>query len=509
MTLRAGDSVEFYGHAMDTRYSGSAVYWLTSGAGRGTPIPAVSATPQPVGGGVFLAAAEVRERLTWFGAARNGDGEKFFGPPVYSQARTRTISADGLDLAGTGAAGGRAPGRHRGPPRGQRETQRAVSGDHLLRRRSARPRRARRSTGSALPGDNEVELVAPAAADLSLEQFVRLVYPRHTLRGSGALDFTLPGGGATRLVGFDPALTGVLDVTDLEAPVRLAIWEVSGDAAVATPGSGTRHLVAYTPADTAPPAAVLVNRPSSWYAAAGADLVMVGPSALFGALKPLVERRQSEGLRVALVDIEDIQDEFASGEKSVEALRRFLARGLEAWPVPPRFLLLVGAAASDPRDYLGLGGDLVPSAVVQTDSLEAVSDSWFLGVSGAESVSNRAAASAHRGRDRSCCCKDPESTRERPPLAGAAHLRFAGDERLPGDDGGPARFAARRCSHRAGPGNRAGRRAAPALRGRRTNRPGPGELHRARLRDLLERAPPHPSMTRRHWPAETRACGFT
>ena len=30
-TLRPGDAVEFYGYGMDTRYSGSAVYWLTSG----------------------------------------------------------------------------------------------------------------------------------------------------------------------------------------------------------------------------------------------------------------------------------------------------------------------------------------------------------------------------------------------------------------------------------------------------------------------------------------------
>jgi hypothetical protein len=48
-----------------------------------------------VGTGSFLAAAEIRERLTWFGAARNGDAEKFFGPAVTSVTRQRTLSLDG------------------------------------------------------------------------------------------------------------------------------------------------------------------------------------------------------------------------------------------------------------------------------------------------------------------------------------------------------------------------------------------------------------------------------
>ena len=114
---------------------------------------------------------------------------------------------------------------------------------------------------------------------------------------------------------------------------------------------------------------------------------MLGPAALFDAVRPLVDRRQSEGLSVALVDIEDVQDEFASGEKSVDAVRSFLSRALTAWQRPPRYLLLLGAASYDPRDYLGLGGDLVSSAAVQTSEIEGVSDSWFVGIPAARSLS--------------------------------------------------------------------------------------------------------------------------
>src|SRR5262249_46419569 len=87
------------------------------------------------------------------------------------------------------------------------------------------------------------------------------------------------------------------------------------------------------------------------------------------------------------VDVEDLQDEFASGEKSVDAVRGLLQQAGQSWSVLPRYLLLLGSATYDPRNYLGLGGDLVSSAVVQTEAFEAVSDSWFVRIPGAEHVS--------------------------------------------------------------------------------------------------------------------------
>ena len=387
-TLQPGDAIEFYGYGMDTRYSGSAVYWLSTGFGPAREIPSVPAVAADPSAATFLASSEIRERLTWFGAAQNGDAEKFFGPAVFSQPSQWTFTLDGLDVAGSGARldvalQGITEVPHsvgvavNGLPLGTVDFQGGLPGSASF----ALP------PGALVPGDNVVQLVSGADEDLSLEQSIRLVYPRQTVRGSGALDFTLEGGTATRLQGFDPALTHVLDVTDPDAPVRLETSSSSGAAVVAVTGTGTHHLVAYLDADVAAPASVLPNHPSSLHTAQGADLVILGPSSLFAAMQPLVDRRRSEGLRVALVDVEDVQDEFASGEKSVDAVRGFLQQALQSWNVAPRYLLLLGAASYDPRDYLGLGGDLVSSAVVQTDSMEAVSDSWFVGIPGAERVS--------------------------------------------------------------------------------------------------------------------------
>ena len=224
-----------------------------------------------------------------------------------------------------------------------------------------------------MPGDNVVQVVSWRRQRRRLARtVVRLVYPRQTIRGSGALDFTLEGGTATRLEGFAPALTHVLDVTDPDAPVRLETWNVvrqlrwsqqRGRApATSSPTSTrTRRLL--------PPSSA--NRPSSWHTAEGADLVILGPAALFGAVQPLVDRRRRRGCASCSVDIEDLQDEFASGEKSVDSVRGFLQYAVQSSRRgPPPYLLLLGSAPRTiPRDYLGLGGDLVSSAVVQTDAL--------------------------------------------------------------------------------------------------------------------------------------------
>ena len=390
-TLRSGDWVEFYGYGMDTRYSGSSVYWLTSSGGVGLDLRNLSASAQPAGPATYLASVEVRERLTWFGAARNGDAEKFFGPAVLGQGHQRTLSLDGLDVSASGA-------RLEVALQGVLDTPHSVTvrvnglgvGSLSFSGNSPSTASIALPPGVLVPGDNVVGLSSSSDQDLSLEQYVRVVYPRFTTRSAGALDFTLEAATSARLQGFDPARTRILDVTDPDSPVQLAVQDAGGTAAVLATGTGTRHLFAYLPEDAAAPDAITRNGPSRWWASEGADLIVLGPSTLFDAVQPLVERRRSEGLTVALVDIEDVQDEFASGEKSIDAVRAFLAQALTGWSRPPRYLLILGSASYDPRNYLGSGGDLVPTSAVQLsapDAVEAASDSWFLSIPAARSLS--------------------------------------------------------------------------------------------------------------------------
>ena len=357
VALRGGDAVEFYGYPMDTRYSGSAVYWLTAGQGTGLELSSSGAPGQGAALTSFLASAEIRERLTWFGAARNGHAEKFFGPAVFSTARQRVIPLDALDVSGAGARlelafQGLTEVSHavavsvNGLPVGSVTFAGATPGSAVIPL----------PPGTLVAGDNTVALVAPATGDVSLERYVRIRVPAlHDQRFGGA-GVHPARWEATRLDGFDPALTRVLDITDpgrAGAPCHLG--RIGGRG-----GGGTRNRFPPTPGLSSD------GRCGSDFGGGQSSeqlarrrrrgLVIVGSASLLPEVQSLVDARRAQGLSVAMVDVEDVQDEFASGEKSADALRAFVQQAVQAWIRPPRYLLLLGSASFDPRDYLGLGG---------------------------------------------------------------------------------------------------------------------------------------------------------
>jgi hypothetical protein len=88
--------------------------------------------------------------------------------------------------------------------------------------------------------------------------------------------------------------------------------------------------------------------------------------------------REAQGYRVALVDIEDVYDEFNFGNKSPQAIKDFLAYAKSNWSQSPRFALFVGDASYDPKNYLGAGSaDVVPTKLIDTAFLETATDDWF------------------------------------------------------------------------------------------------------------------------------------
>ena len=79
----------------------------------------------------------------------------------------------------------------------------------------------------------------------------------------------------------------------------------------------------------------------------------------------------------------DVYDEFSFGEKSPEAIRAFLGVARDKWARAPRYVLLVGDASFDPKNYLGFGDfDLVPTRMVPTAYMLTDSDDWFVDFDG-------------------------------------------------------------------------------------------------------------------------------
>ncbi|HET9031635.1 MAG TPA: C25 family cysteine peptidase [Dokdonella sp.] len=84
--------------------------------------------------------------------------------------------------------------------------------------------------------------------------------------------------------------------------------------------------------------------------AQGYDYLIVSHASLIDAVRPLAEFHEKRGMKVAVIDIADVYDEFNHGITHPQAVRNLVANALENWPQPhPRFLLLVGDASFDIR----------------------------------------------------------------------------------------------------------------------------------------------------------------
>ena len=77
----------------------------------------------------------------------------------------------------------------------------------------------------------------------------------------------------------------------------------------------------------------------------GADYIVITHDLFRAAIQPLAEHRATKGLRVAVVDVQDVYDEFNDGIFDPHAIHKFLKHAYENWiPPAPLYVLLVGDA---------------------------------------------------------------------------------------------------------------------------------------------------------------------
>ena len=242
------------------------------------------------------------------------------------------------------------------------------------------------ATGLLREGDNllELENVGDTEAAYSMVMLDRyaLEYPRVALAGDGRLEGRWNAAGAAELSGL-VAGTHVLDMSEAQ-PSWLVDTEVGADGLLRFRAEAGRSYLAvspeavYHPAVTNPEASRLKNTRNR------ADYLVIGPEAFLRAAIPLLELRQSEGLKVKAVSIEEVYSEFGFGEPTPEALKDFLSYAYHKWRQPsPRYVLLLGDATFDFKDHLQTGvTNQVPPRMVKTSYLWTASDPSYAAVNG-------------------------------------------------------------------------------------------------------------------------------
>ncbi len=95
------------------------------------------------------------------------------------------------------------------------------------------------------------------------------------------------------------------------------------------------------------PALIRPDQPSDLRnTAQQADYLMIAHGSLLESARPLAEFHRQRGLKVALIDVQDIYDEFNHGVLSPTAIRDFAAHAYHSWAKPaPKYVLLVGDAS--------------------------------------------------------------------------------------------------------------------------------------------------------------------
>lgn len=400
------DAIEFYGTGVDTPYTATRVYWVTAGrrpgqrvvvtAGRAPP-PAGQVRRRPDTTGVlsFPYTVESKDRYIFFAALQNGDAENFFGALITTEPTDLTVRTPHLDPAPPGVAELEVVLQGVTDTEGRPDHQVGILLNDQEIGEVVFDGRAQGSQTFAVPasylynGDNIVTLVARGGeADVSLVDVVHLTYWRTYTADADRLRFMAEGGQPLSIGGFTTAAIRVVDITDPRAIVEVAgRVSVSGGTfsmAFHAPGSGTRTLLAFAASAVLTPSAIRANQPSAWHQRDhAADYVLVSPAEFIGPLDPLKALREGHGHAVAVVDLEDLYDEFSFGQKTPYAVRDFLVRARAAWRTPPRFVTLVGNATTDPRNYLGMGEpDYLPTKMVPATILETASDDWFADADG-------------------------------------------------------------------------------------------------------------------------------
>ena len=403
--LSPSSAVIFCGQALDTKYTDTNVYWLSWTGGPGPrmgQLPAAASTAPLTSFrtrvhleenrlyGYLIWVPEAGELDPWFWQAFNP------GKPGHVSFDLPHLVAGAADAIIRVAVRGRTaiPGVH--------------PDHHVVAEINGHPlgeARFEQQAQAIIQGSVPTAMVKPTGNDLVVtclgdtgaqdkEQayldWVEVEYDRGLVADSKQIEFALPAGtaGSVTIEGLRP---GPADVYRIDSPREPSFREAgpvaSGQVTVSL--SEGRYIATTAEAYLAPKSIRRVPAPSLKVGERRADLVIIAYDDFCPAVAPLVQHRERQGLRVAVVPISQVYDEFSAGLFTPVAIRDFLEYAYRNWQKPaPRYVLLVGDASYDYRDYLGTHQrNFVPAYPVRVDdSIETPTDAFYVCLDGNDHV---------------------------------------------------------------------------------------------------------------------------
>ncbi len=209
---------------------------------------------------------------------------------------------------------------------------------------------------------------------------------------AGAWQYTISNFSTNDLLGFD--ITDPANVVRITSPNIFPSGSYSFQFADNQPDA--REYIVLATSQFKTPASIMLDTASDLKSTSnGADYIIIAHDRFVSSIQSLAAFRQSQGLRVKVVAVQDVYDEFNDGVLDPQAIRDFLAYAYSSWTPPaPSMVLLVGDAHFDPRGYCLTAGKCpqdgyittppnsifipAPLRIVDTHRYESADDNFFV-----------------------------------------------------------------------------------------------------------------------------------
>lgn len=378
-----GDYIEFYGRGVNTLATDTRVYYAVVGTqpGRRIGTSFIRGISAKVGAASFAQNIFQKDRISYYYVILNGDAENFFGLPITTSfPSTTNFNLKDIDSTVPTAS---VKIEAQGYSYTLHQIRVVLNGTEIGFLNGANRDLLTGTftvpTALLLEGANTVQMNSMLpGGDSSFAQSVEVIYQRRYRAAQERLSFYTPNYRTTRVQGFNTSDIRVFDLSDVNNPSLVSGLQVAQQGLtyeVILPSARSRVLYAVAGGGLHTAASVTPNVPSTLSTTAhNANLVIISYKDWMTQSNDWANYRRSEGLTVEVVNVEDVLDEFDYGFPTPNAIRNFLHYAKNNWQTPPSYVLLMGDATYDPRNFIAPGINYVPAQLVDTTFMETGSD---------------------------------------------------------------------------------------------------------------------------------------
>ncbi|HEX8367559.1 MAG TPA: C25 family cysteine peptidase [Pyrinomonadaceae bacterium] len=370
-----GDYIEFYGRGVDSLESDARIYYLVVGTepGRRMGTTFIRGIAAKVVAPNFDQLAVKKERLTYLSPILNGDAENFFGAFVSSGSPgITTVNLSDLDSASvqTVTVSITVQGYTFTPHQYKVQLNETEIGTLNGSNRDLLSANFSVPSSLLVEGTNTIKISA-LTNSVGFTETVKISYPRRYQAIQERLSFYTQNYRTTKVQRFNTPDIRVFDLSDPTRPSLVTDLQISQQGLtyqVTLPSARSRVFYAVAGGGLLTAASITPNVPSTLSTVAhSANLIIISYKDWMTQAENWANYRRAPGMTVEVVNVEDVFDEFDFGQPTPEAIRGFLSYAKTNWQTPPSYVLLLGDASYDARNFFNQGyNNFIPAQMVDT-----------------------------------------------------------------------------------------------------------------------------------------------